>query len=51
VITRSGALERTENRIIQLTDEALGALAGIGLEREAAEVLTGLAAVATHRKG
>jgi geranylgeranyl diphosphate synthase type I len=51
VIVASGALARTEARIDELTACALDALAGVDVDPEAAEVLTGLAAVATHRTG
>ena len=50
IITRAGALRRTERRIAELTGTALTALAGAaGLEPEAAGVLTELAAAATSR--
>jgi geranylgeranyl diphosphate synthase type I len=51
VIVASGALARTEARIEELTAAALDALDGIDLDPEAAEVLTGLASVATRRTG
>jgi geranylgeranyl diphosphate synthase type I len=49
VITGSGALERTERRIATLTDTALAALDGAGLDDEAHQVLVDLAIVATRR--
>jgi geranylgeranyl diphosphate synthase type I len=49
VIVDSGALDRTERRIAELTAEALGALDGAQLTAEAREVLTGLAQAATQR--
>ncbi|GAA1538526.1 polyprenyl synthetase family protein [Dactylosporangium maewongense] len=49
VIVGSGALDRTERRIADLTAEALGALDGAHLTAEAREVLTGLAQAATQR--
>jgi geranylgeranyl diphosphate synthase type I len=51
VIVASGALARTEEHITQLTGAALDALTGAEVAPEAAEVLAGLASVATHRKG
>ena len=51
VIVASGALARTEARIDELTRTAISALTDVDLDREAAEVLTGLAAVATRRTG
>jgi geranylgeranyl diphosphate synthase, type I len=50
-IVGSGALARTEARIDELTTAAIAALADLELDPEAAEVLTGLAAVATRRTG
>ena len=49
IITGSGALGRTEERIAALTAAALAALDGVALEPEAREVLTGLARAATAR--
>ena len=43
------ALDRTETRIRQLTDQALEALAGSRVEQEARQVLTELARAATER--
>ncbi|MET7399503.1 polyprenyl synthetase family protein [Dactylosporangium sp. NPDC005572] len=51
VIVRTGALERTEQRIAALTSTALEALAGADVTDEAREVLTGLAQAATQRAG
>jgi geranylgeranyl diphosphate synthase type I len=51
VIVASGALARTEARIDELTRAAIAALTDVDLDPEAAEVLTGLAAVATRRTG
>jgi geranylgeranyl diphosphate synthase, type I len=51
VITGSGALARTEQRIAELTGTALAALASAAVEREAAEVLRALATAATRRTG
>jgi geranylgeranyl diphosphate synthase, type I len=51
VIVASGALARTEARIDELTRTAIAALGDVELDPEAAEVLTGLAAAATHRTG
>ncbi|MEU7869733.1 polyprenyl synthetase family protein [Dactylosporangium sp. NPDC049140] len=48
-IVASGALRRTEERIAQLTETALDALAGAEITDEAREVLTGLAQAATQR--
>ena len=48
-IVSSGALERTEWRIAELTTAALEALDGADLAGEAREVLTGLAQAATQR--
>ncbi|WP_426506544.1 polyprenyl synthetase family protein [Dactylosporangium sp. McL0621] len=48
-IVASGALRRTEERIAQLTEAALDALAGAEITDEAREVLTGLAQAATQR--
>lgn len=49
IITDTGALARTEQRISDLTAAALDALRSVPLEPEAAEVLTELAAAATAR--
>jgi geranylgeranyl diphosphate synthase type I len=49
-IVESGALQRTEARIAQLTATALDALGGAEITDEAREVLTGLAQAATQRK-
>jgi geranylgeranyl diphosphate synthase, type I len=49
IITRTGALRRTERRIAELTETALATLAGGGLESEAAAVLAELATAATSR--
>lgn len=49
IITDTGALERTERRIADLTEAALAALRAVPLPEEAAEVLTDLAAAATAR--
>ena len=51
VITSTGALDRTEARIAELTGVALAALARVDLDPEAGEVLTELAAAATSRTG
>jgi geranylgeranyl diphosphate synthase type I len=48
-IVESGALQRTEERIAQLTEAALRALAAAEITDEAREVLTGLARAATQR--
>jgi geranylgeranyl diphosphate synthase type I len=48
-IVESGALRRTEERIAELTAEALAALAAADVTDEAREVLTGLAQAATQR--
>ncbi|WP_432977337.1 polyprenyl synthetase family protein [Dactylosporangium sp. CA-233914] len=48
-IVESGALQRTEERIAQLTAAALGALEAADVTAEAREVLTGLAQAATQR--
>jgi len=44
-------LARTEARIDELTRAAISALADVDVDPEAADVLTGLAAVATRRSG
>ncbi|MER7443134.1 polyprenyl synthetase family protein [Micromonospora avicenniae] len=49
LITRSGALARTEQRIGMLTDSALAALATVDLDSEARQALVDLAAAATRR--
>ena len=49
IITGTGALERTERRIAELTAAALDALNAARLAPEAAEVLTSLATAATTR--
>jgi geranylgeranyl diphosphate synthase type I len=49
VITSTGALDRTEGRIAELTAVALDALAAADIDAEAREVLTDLAAAATTR--
>jgi geranylgeranyl diphosphate synthase type I len=55
IITRTGALARTERRIVELTDAALVALTAArvdpaaDLDPEAADVLTDLASAATRR--
>jgi geranylgeranyl diphosphate synthase type I len=51
VIVDSGALARTEQHIAKLTEAALNALSVAEVVPEAAEVLAGLASVATRRKG
>jgi geranylgeranyl diphosphate synthase type I len=51
VITDSGALARTEQRIADLTATALDALTTVKIEKEAAEVLRALATAATTRTG
>ncbi|MGC4805761.1 polyprenyl synthetase family protein [Micromonospora sp. DT233] len=49
LITSTGALARTEERIATLTDTALGALAAVELETEARQALVDLAIAATRR--
>ncbi|MET7753031.1 polyprenyl synthetase family protein [Micromonospora sp. NPDC005367] len=49
LITSSGALTRTEQRIGTLTDSALAALAKVDLDSEARQALVDLAAAATRR--
>jgi geranylgeranyl diphosphate synthase type I len=49
IISRTGALARTERRIADLTAAALTALSEVELEPEAAEVLVELASAATSR--
>jgi len=51
IIAGSGALAATERRIADLTERALGALDGVGLEAEAHRALVDLAAAATRRAG
>jgi geranylgeranyl diphosphate synthase type I len=51
VITRTGALDRTERRITALTGTALAALAGTPVDPAAVAALTALAAAATTRAG
>ena len=51
IITKTGALARTERRIHELTEAALAALAGADLDAEGAAVLADLAAAATRRSG
>jgi geranylgeranyl diphosphate synthase type I len=51
IILGTGALVRTERRIADLTDAAVHALRRVTLTPEAAQVLTELAAAATHRRG
>ncbi len=49
IITATGALSRTEARILELTGSALAALDAVRLDPEAVEVLSQLAAAATRR--
>ncbi|MFG1870967.1 polyprenyl synthetase family protein [Micromonospora arborensis] len=49
LITASGALARTEQRIVTLTDAALAALTAADLETEARQALVDLAIAATRR--
>ncbi|MFI7523598.1 polyprenyl synthetase family protein [Micromonospora globbae] len=49
LITTSGAVARTEERITRLTDTALAALATVDLETEARQALVDLAIAATRR--
>ncbi|MER7166320.1 polyprenyl synthetase family protein [Micromonospora sp. NPDC000207] len=49
LIVTSGALERTEQRIVTLTDAALAALAAVDLGTEARQALVDLAIAATRR--
>ncbi|MFI0795535.1 polyprenyl synthetase family protein [Micromonospora rubida] len=49
LITSTGALARTEERIATLTDTALAALAAVDLETEARQALVDLAIAATRR--
>ncbi|MBM0280128.1 polyprenyl synthetase family protein [Micromonospora tarensis] len=49
VISASGALTRTEQRIVTLTDAALAALAAVDLDTEARQALVDLAIAATRR--
>jgi geranylgeranyl diphosphate synthase, type I len=49
IIRDTGALDRTERRIVELTDAALAALAAAAIDQEARAVLIELAAAATRR--
>ncbi|TNH22933.1 polyprenyl synthetase family protein [Micromonospora orduensis] len=49
LITASGALARTEQRIVTLTDTALAALSAVDLDTEARQALVDLAIAATRR--
>ncbi|GHJ06591.1 geranylgeranyl pyrophosphate synthase [Micromonospora humidisoli] len=49
VIAGTGALARTEQRIVTLTDTALAALTGVDLDTEARQALVDLAIAATRR--
>jgi geranylgeranyl diphosphate synthase type I len=49
IISATGALARTEERITELTDAALAALAAADLQPEARAVLSDLAHAATSR--
>ncbi|WP_422755307.1 polyprenyl synthetase family protein [Micromonospora sp. WMMD708] len=49
LISGTGALARTEQRIVTLTDAALAALAGVDLDTEARQALVDLAIAATRR--
>ena len=49
IITATGALDRTEQRIATLTDAALAALAAVDLDTEARQALVDLAIAATRR--
>ncbi|MBO4164225.1 MULTISPECIES: polyprenyl synthetase family protein [Micromonospora] len=49
LISATGALARTEQRIVTLTDTALAALAGVDLDTEARQALVDLAIAATRR--
>jgi geranylgeranyl diphosphate synthase type I len=49
IITKTGALDRTEARIGELTGQALDALDRVGIESRARTALTELAAAATQR--
>ncbi|MGC5308959.1 polyprenyl synthetase family protein [Micromonospora zamorensis] len=49
LITASGALARTEQRIVTLTDTALAALTAVDLDTEARQALVDLAIAATRR--
>jgi geranylgeranyl diphosphate synthase type I len=51
IITATGALAGTERRIADLTERALDALDGAGLDEAAREVLRELAVAATARRG
>jgi geranylgeranyl diphosphate synthase type I len=50
IIIATGALDRTEERIAELTRSALAALGSVSLEPEGVEVLTALAEAATRRQ-
>jgi geranylgeranyl diphosphate synthase type I len=50
IITATGALDRTEERISELTRSALAALGNVALDPEGVEALTQLAAAATRRR-
>ncbi|HET6214124.1 MAG TPA: polyprenyl synthetase family protein, partial [Micromonosporaceae bacterium] len=50
IITGTGALDRAERRIAELTAAALAALTGVRLDGEAVAVLTELASAATSRE-
>jgi len=50
-IEETGALRRTERRIVEQAESALAALAGAPVEPEAAQVLEALAAAAIRRAG
>ena len=49
IIDRTGARSRTEERITELTDQALHAIEEADLQTEAREALTALAGAATQR--
>ncbi|MEU7620113.1 polyprenyl synthetase family protein [Micromonospora rifamycinica] len=49
LISATGALARTEQRIVTLTDTALAALSGVDLDTEARQALVDLAIAATRR--
>ncbi|HWH00633.1 MAG TPA: polyprenyl synthetase family protein [Pilimelia sp.] len=50
IITATGALARTEHRIVELTEAARRALDGVALDGEARGALRELAQAATHRR-
>ncbi|MGW0433708.1 polyprenyl synthetase family protein [Micromonospora sp. NPDC003197] len=50
IIRASGALDRTEQRIVSLTETALSALGGVDLEGESRQMLVELAVAATRRR-